>query len=132
VTWGTLHYLLRSEPEKYLAGVLENLTTLDGEVAVRRLGADVGKVIEFLLCCQSGRGFLIDLRPPTDVSGDVAQPTLIVATRNDGAVGFDHAKYLAVTLPDPTLVEVHTPTHLLWLGEGSDRTASAIETFLRS
>jgi pimeloyl-ACP methyl ester carboxylesterase len=132
VTWGTLHYLLRSEPEKYLAGVLENLTTLDGEVAVRRLGADVGKVIEFLLCCQSGRGFLIDLQPPTDVSGDVAQPTLIVATRNDGAVSFDHAEYLALRLSDPTLVEVHTPTHLLWLGEGSDRTASAIESFLRS
>jgi hypothetical protein len=52
-TWGTLHYLLRKDPEKYLAGILENLTTLDGEVAVRRLGADVGKVIEFLLCCQS-------------------------------------------------------------------------------
>jgi pimeloyl-ACP methyl ester carboxylesterase len=131
-TWGTLHYLLRKDPEKYLAGILENLTTLDGEVAVRRLGADVGKVIEFLLCCQSGRGFLIDLRAPTDISSDVAQPTLIVATRNDGAVSFDHAEYLAATLPDSTLVEVHTPTHLLWLGEGSDQTAAAIQSFIRS
>jgi pimeloyl-ACP methyl ester carboxylesterase len=129
-TWGTLHYLLRKDPEKYLAGILENLTTLDGEVAVRRLGTDVGKVTEFLLCCQSGRGFLIDLRAPADVSSDVAQPTLILATRNDGAVSFDHAEYLAATLPDSTLVEVHTPTHLLWLGEGSDHTAAAIQSFI--
>jgi pimeloyl-ACP methyl ester carboxylesterase len=128
---GTLHYLLRRDPQKYLAGILENLTTLDGEVAVRQLGADVGKVIEFLLCCQSGRGFLIDLRAPTDVTCDVAQPTLILATRNDGAVSFDHAQYLAATLPDPTLVEVHTPIHLLWLGEGSDRTNAAIQSFIR-
>jgi pimeloyl-ACP methyl ester carboxylesterase len=129
-TWGTLHYLLRKDPDRYLAGILENLTTLDGEVAVRRLGADVGKITEFLLCCQSGRGFLIDLRAPTDVSSDVGQPTLILATRNDGAVSFDHAQYLAATLPDPSLVEINTPTHLLWLGEGSDRTAAAIESFI--
>jgi len=128
-TWGTLHYLLRKDPDRYLAGILENLTTLDGEVAVRRLGADVGKITQFLLCCQSGRGFLIDLRAPTDVSSDVAQPTLILATRNDGAVSFDHAQYLAATLPDPSLVEINAPTHLLWLGEGSDRTAAAIESF---
>ena len=129
-TWGTLHYLLRKDPDRYLAGILENLTTLDGEVAVRRLGADVGKITQFLLCCQSGRGFLIDLRAPTDVSSDVAQPTLILATRNDGAVSFDHAQYLAATLPDPSLVEINAPTHLLWLGEGSDRTAAAIESFI--
>jgi pimeloyl-ACP methyl ester carboxylesterase len=130
LTWGTLHYLLRRDPEKYLAGILENLTTLDGEVAVRQLGADVGKVIEFLLCCQSGRGFLIDLRAPTDVTSDVAQPTLILATRNDGAVSFDHAQYLAATLPDSSLVEIDTPTHLLWLGEGSGGTAAAIRSFI--
>jgi pimeloyl-ACP methyl ester carboxylesterase len=130
-TWGTLHYLLRKNPERYLAGILESLTTLDGEVAVRRLGANITKVTEFLLCCQSGRGFMIDLRAPTDVSSDVAQPTLILATRNDGAVSFDHAEYLAATLPDSTLTEVDTPTHLLWLGDGSDLTATAIQSFSR-
>jgi hypothetical protein len=90
---------LRKNSEKYLAGILENLTTLDGWAAVRRLGGDLGKVTEFLLCCQCGRGFLIDLRAPTDVSSDVAQPTLILATRNDGAVSFDHAEYVAAMLP---------------------------------
>jgi pimeloyl-ACP methyl ester carboxylesterase len=99
-------------------------------VAVRRLGADIGKVIEFLLNCESGRGFLIDLRAATDVTRDVAQPTLILATRNDGAVSFDHAEYLFATLPDATVVEVGTPTHLLWLGDGSDRTAAAITSFI--
>jgi hypothetical protein len=76
-------------------------------------GADAEEVTQFLLSCQSGRGFLIDLRAPTDVTSDVAQPTLILATRNDGAVSFDHAQYLVATLPDSTLVEVDTPSHLL-------------------
>ena len=61
----------------------------------------------------------------------VAQPTLILATRNDGAVSFDRAEYLAATLPDSTLTEVDTPTHLLWLGDGSDLTATAIQSFIR-
>ena len=131
-TWGMLHYLLRKDPDKYLAGILENLTTLDGEVAVRRLGNDIARATDFLLSCQSGRGFLLDLRAPTDVSNDVRQPVLILATRNDGAVSFDHADYLAATLAQVKLVEVNTPTHLLWLGEGSDQTAAAITSFLSS
>jgi pimeloyl-ACP methyl ester carboxylesterase len=119
-------------PRQVPARHLENLSTLDGEVAARRLGADIRKITEFLLCCQSGRGFMIDLRLPTDVTDEVVQPTLILATRNDGAVSFYHAQYIAATLPDSTLVEVHTPTHLLWLGEGSDHTAAAIQSFIGS
>jgi pimeloyl-ACP methyl ester carboxylesterase len=130
-TWGTLHRLLRKDPDKHLPGVVANLTTLDGQEAVRRLGPDVGKMTEFLLRCQSGRGFLADLRAPTDVTDRVAQPTLILASRNDGAVGFDHAEHLAATMRHATLVEVDTPTHLLWLGAGSDHTAAAIHSFLR-
>ena len=128
-TWGMLHQLLRTDSDKHLPGIVTNLTTLDGEEAVRRLGSDAVKMKEFLLSCQSGRGFLVDLRAPTNVSDDVAQPTLILATRNDGAVSFDHAEHLAATLPHAKLVEVDTPTHLLWLGEGSDRTAAAINAF---
>jgi pimeloyl-ACP methyl ester carboxylesterase len=86
---------------------------------------------EFLLRCQSSRGFLVDLRTPADVTADVGQPTLILATRNDGAVSFDHAEHLAATMRHATLVEVDTPTHLLWLGEGSDHTAAAIQSFMR-
>lgn len=130
-TWGMLHKLLRMDSDKHLPGIVANLTTLDGAEAVRRLGSDAAKMREFLLSCQSGRGFLVDLRPPTNVSDNVAQPTLIVATRNDGAVSFDHAEHLAATLPEATLIDVDTPTHLLWLGEGSDRTAVAINAFMR-
>jgi pimeloyl-ACP methyl ester carboxylesterase len=124
--------LLRRDPDKYLPDILENLTTLDGELAMRRLGNDIGRATDFLLSCRSGRGFLLDLRAPTDVSSDVRQPVLILATRNDGAVSFDHADYLAATLAEAELMEVDAPTHLVWLGEGSDRTAAAITSFLAS
>jgi len=130
-TWGTLHRMLRRDPDKHLPGIVANLTTLDGHEAVRRLGSDAAKITDFLLRCQSGRGFVADLRPPADVTDDVGQPTLVLATRNDGAVSFDHAEHLAATVQHANLVEVDTPTHLLWLGQGSDRTAAAVQSFLR-
>jgi pimeloyl-ACP methyl ester carboxylesterase len=123
--------MLRHDRDKHLPGIVANLTTLDGLEAVRRLGPDAGKMTEFLLTCQSSRGFLVDLCTPTDVTDDVGQPTLILATRNDGAVSFDHAEHLAATMRHATLVEVDTPTHLLWLGDGSDHTAAAIHSFMR-
>ena len=128
-TWGTLHRLLRKAPEKHLAGILGTSPRSMENEAVRRLGETWARSPSFSLCCRSSRGFLVDLRAPTDVGGDVAQSTLILATHNDGAVSFDHAETLAATLPHATLVEVDTPTHLLWLGEGSDRTAAAISFF---
>jgi hypothetical protein len=33
-------------------------------------------------------------------------------------------------LPHAKLIEVDTPTHLLWFGEGSSRTAAAINAFI--
>jgi hypothetical protein len=48
-----------------------------------------------------------------------------LATRNDGAVSFDHDEYLVATLPDAML-----PTHVLWLGDGSDRTAAETASFI--
>ena len=88
-------------------------------------------MVQFLLSCRSGRGFCVDLRPPTDVSAQVRQPTLVLASPNDGSVDLvRHPQHLADTLADARLVEVPTPCHLLWLGEGSDRTAAALGEFL--
>jgi len=78
-----------------------------------------------------GLGTLILLSDPGKFDLRTGQPTLILATRNDGAVSFDHAEHLAATMRHATLVEVDTPTHLLWLGEGSDHTTAAIQSFMR-
>jgi predicted alpha/beta hydrolase family esterase len=113
-----------------------NVITIDGhaiEYRLERRGVSTVLILHgghMSAQCRFGEETFLDAAP-TDVTSDVAQPTLILATRNDGAVSFDHAQYLAATLPDPTLVEVHTPIHLLWLGEGSDHTTAAMQSFIR-
>jgi pimeloyl-ACP methyl ester carboxylesterase len=131
LTWGVAHSLLRRDPDRYLPRVVADLSTLPGTEVVERLGPDRAATVEFLLSCRSGQGFWIDLRPPTDVTADVGQPTLVLASRQDGSVGMEHPEHLVATVPDARLVEVGTPSHLLWLGEGADQTHSAIADFLR-
>ena len=64
-------------------------------------------------------------------AADVRQPTLVLASRKDGSVDMAHAEHLVATLRNARLVEVGTPSHLLWLGEGAEKTRSAITDFLR-
>jgi pimeloyl-ACP methyl ester carboxylesterase len=131
LTWGTAHAMLRRDPDRYLPRIVRDLSTLPQVEAAERLGPDRAATVEFLLTCRSGQGFWIDLRPPTDVTIDVRQPVLVLASRNDGSVGMEHPEHLVATLPSARLVEVGTPSHLLWLGEGADKTRSAITDFLR-
>ena len=131
LTWGVVHRMLRRSPES-LPRLITSLSTLDGREAVRRLGSDRERARRFLLSCRSGRGFMIDLRRPApDVSAEVTQPTLLLATRNDAAVAYEHATHLAASLPSARLVEVDAPSHLLWLGDASDVVRRAVHTFLR-
>jgi pimeloyl-ACP methyl ester carboxylesterase len=130
LTWGAVHALLRRDPDRYLPRVVGDLSTLPGTEVVERLGPDRAATVEFLLSCRSDRGFTIDLRPPTDVTDDVRQPVLVLASRRDGSVGMEHPEHLAASLADARLVEVGTPSHLLWLGEGADETRSAIREFV--
>jgi pimeloyl-ACP methyl ester carboxylesterase len=129
-TWGSLHALLRRDPERFLPRLVGDLSVLPGAEVVARLGQDRDAMVTFLLSCRSGAGFAVDLRAPTDVTAQVRQPTLVLASRHDGSVDGSHPRRLADTLPDARLVEVDTPSHILWLGQGSEQTVAAVQEFL--
>ena len=65
---------------------------------------------------RSGRGFLNDLRPTPDVTAQVDQPTLVIATRTDRGVPFAHAQSLLSTIHHAELIESHADSHFVWLG----------------
>lgn len=130
LTWAVVRRLLRTNPDRFLPYAVADLSALPGDVVVSLLGSDRKRALKFLSTCRSGRGFMIDLRPPTDIAASVTQPTLILATSNDGSVGMEHPTRLAEVIPNATLVDVRTASHLLWLGAGSERTTQAIQEFL--
>jgi pimeloyl-ACP methyl ester carboxylesterase len=122
--------MLRRDPERNLPRLVQDLSTLPGREAVAQLGPDRDAMVQFLLACRSGRGWRNDQRPPTDVAADVRQPTLVVASRFDKSVAAKHPRQLAAALSRARLVEVDTPTHILWLGRGAEQTRAAIADFL--
>ena len=69
---------------------------------------------------------------PTDVGGDVAQPVLILATRNDGAVSFEQPKLLQPPCRMRNLSRSIRRLTCSGLARGPDRTAGAIDSFIRS
>jgi pimeloyl-ACP methyl ester carboxylesterase len=128
--WGLVHGLLRNRPDIILPTMVRGLTTLPPHVALRRMGGDLDELVRFLASCRSDRGFVTDLRPPVDVTTDVAQPTLVLATRNDASVRFDHPERLARSVQRGRLTEIDSPSHLLWLGDGWQRLRMALAEFL--
>jgi predicted alpha/beta hydrolase family esterase len=46
----------------------------------------------------------------------VCQPTLVVHSREDGAVQFSHAEWSLAHIRDAVLVEAGIPGHFFWVG----------------
>ncbi len=81
----------------------------------------------------SGTGFMLDLEHdvPASVLQQVYAPTLIVHSRNDNSVPFEHALHAQAMISHATLYEAQTWGHLVWLGEGSTSVLEKVADFLR-
>ncbi len=130
-TWALLRALLRVAPDLGLRLLLRALSTLPVRPVVAALRPhDRMALLALYARMRSGHGFLNDLRTTPDVTADVRQPTLVIATRHDRGVPFAHAEALAAAIPHATLVESHADSHLIWFGPDWPSIADRIQTFL--
>jgi pimeloyl-ACP methyl ester carboxylesterase len=131
VTWAGVRLLLRLAPAVGLRVLLRGTST----VPVRELLAGLSDqhratLLRLFAGMRSGRGFLNDLRGAADVTAQVAQPVLVIASRQDGGVPFAHAQALAASLPHTDLVESAASSHFIWFGEDYPAIAETIRQFL--
>jgi len=133
VTWGAVHALLRLAPEVGLRWLLGGLSTLPVRDVLAALRVeDRAWLVALFARMRSGRGFLNDLRasPDATAAAEVGQPTLVIATRNDGAVPFAHAQSLVAAIRHAELVESQAESHVIWLGSDWPAIAETIRAFL--
>ena len=131
VTWGVTRLFFGLFPDIMLWGMLTTLSTLPAHTALRALSeADRAQLVALFTRMRSGRGFLNDLREPIDVTKSIHQPTLIVASRHDGAVGQEHPLALVDQIVDATLVMTDSVSHLLWIGPHAEQERDAVAAFL--
>ena len=130
-TWGLVRVLLRRAPDATLRILLGSLSTLPARTVIAGLDAEQRTAVATLFSrMRSGRGFLNDLRATPDVTADVSQPTLVIATRQDGGVPFAHAQALTAAIRHARLVESHGDSHLIWFARDWPDIAGTIRVFL--
>lgn len=111
--------------------LLGSLTTLPARQVLAHLSPqERAAMVELFCLMRSGHGFLNDLRPAPDLTAEVRQPTLVIATRTDGGVPFAHAQSLAAAIPHAELVESRADSHLVWFGADWPEIAPKIRAFL--
>lgn len=85
---------------------------------------------------RSGYGFFIDLEQINKISSvnlqSISCPTLVVHSKYDGSVPFDHAKFAHEHIPYSTLYPTDSWGHLIWLGKTSNEVNEKVVKFLRA
>ena len=131
VTWAAIRGLARVAPEACLRLMLANLSTRPvGEVVAALRAEDRSMLLELFAQMRSGRGFLNDLRPTPDITAQIDQPTLVIASRTDRGVPFAHAQWFAGAIRHADLVESRADSHFVWLGPDWPEIAVRIRAFL--
>jgi len=132
-TWAAIHALARIAPGLFLRMMLGSLSTRPaGEVVAGLRPGDRALLLALFARMRSGRGFVNDLRPTVNVTADIVQPTLVIATRTDGGVPFAHARSLADSIRDAELVESRADSHFVWLGPDWPAIAERVRLFLNT
>ncbi len=131
ITWSVVHAIMRTAPDLGLRMLLGALSVLPVRQVVTALSAeDRTTLIDLFSRMRSGRGFRNDLAATPDSAGTVTQPTLVVASRKDGAVPFAHAEALVSTIEHSSLIESDADTHFIWFSPDWPVISRQIRDFL--
>ncbi len=134
-SWAVTQRLMRRAPEAGLRLMMGSLSTLPARQVVEDLAPHERLVlVDAFAGMRSGAGFLADVRHSVDpaLERQVTQPTLVVASRADGQVSWDHAEELSRNIPQSTNWASPSLSHLLWFGSGGPATNQCTEDFLIS
>jgi pimeloyl-ACP methyl ester carboxylesterase len=123
--------LVHLAPGAGLRMLLGDVTTLPVRHLLASLQAeDRARLVALFSRMRSGAGFLNDLRATPDVTVDVRQPTLVIASRKDGSVPFTRALSLAAAIRRAELVESQADSRFVWFGPDWPAIADRIRRFL--
>jgi pimeloyl-ACP methyl ester carboxylesterase len=134
-TWWMMRCIGAVAPRLLTRMMLEPLSKIPIDRVMAQLSSgDVREIHAMVRRQSSGRGFLPDLehRVSSEVIESIATPTLVLHSREDASVPFEHAEHAARLLPHSVLTEAPTLTHLLWIGPGRDAVDTRMVEFLRA
>lgn len=134
-TWFLFRTLTKIAPLLMVRQMVQSFSTLPTATVMAQLSAtEINAIGQMIARQSSGHGFLSDLEH--DIAAEVLQtittPTLIVHSRNDHSVPFEHALHAQAQIKGATLWEAPTWGHLIWLGEGAPAVDETVINFLQT
>ncbi|BCJ61500.1 alpha/beta fold hydrolase [Micromonospora endophytica] len=131
LTWGGMRAGLRRSPDLVLRKLLAGLSTLQADQVLAELTPEQRTQLVWLFSrMRSGAGFRNDLRPHEDLTAQVTQPTLVIASRRDGALPFAHAEALSTRISRAELVESQADHHFYEFAADWPALTATIRAFL--
>lgn len=102
------------------------------EVIKRMSQDDMEFVRRMIEASRSGTGFLNDLDHRVDDLSGIDAPILVMHSLFDRAVPPENAKRIAAKSRACELFEIHSDSHLIWIGEFADAVWRRRLSFLKS
>jgi pimeloyl-ACP methyl ester carboxylesterase len=137
LTWALMHALVRRAPDMGLRLLLGGLSVQPAGPALAAMTRPHQTLAAALFeRMRSGSGFSADLRNFADTAAyrrtaaGVGQPALVIASPDDAAVPFTHARALAGVLPNARLITSRASGHFIWFSDDYPAIAAAITGFL--
>jgi pimeloyl-ACP methyl ester carboxylesterase len=132
-SWATVRQVVQRSPGAGLRAMMASLSTLPARRVVEDLSApERSALVEAFAGMRSGAGFVTDVRHGADprLERAVTQPALVVASRTDGQVRWQHAEQLSGAIPRSELWASPSLSHLIWFGSGAAATSQRTQDFL--
>ncbi|MGX8177238.1 alpha/beta fold hydrolase [Exiguobacterium artemiae] len=131
--WYYVKDKLTKFPQEASVRMVEMTSLLQRDDIRRQLsGTDQQLLYQVGLQNGPGRGVLFDLTQQIDrpLLQTITCPVLIVHSKADRAVPFEHALYARRAIAHAQFIESHSPGHLIWIGPSARRDERMIERFI--
>jgi pimeloyl-ACP methyl ester carboxylesterase len=133
--WGMLGLMSRLSPRSMARQTLALFSTHDPDDGLGKLSADgVAKICRFYQGRSSRKGALADADHTVgaDLLKSIHQPTLVIHSREDNSVPFDHAEWSLKQIPQAELCEAGIAGHFFWVDPDYARICQRLVAFLKA
>ena len=133
ITWFMLRKLANNFPHFFAKIFLPQFSTLSKKEVIKRMNStDLTELVEMVNRYASDRGFIYDLEHQTkkELLQKIEIPTLIIHSKYDKSVPFEHAEYAAANIKDSEIYADDLWGHLIWLGKNKEKRDKKLLEFL--
>jgi pimeloyl-ACP methyl ester carboxylesterase len=123
-TWFMLRKLANNLPQFFAKIFLPQFSTLSKKEVMERMNStDLKDLVKMVNRYASDRGFIYDLEHQTkkELLQKIEVPTLIIHSKYDKSVSFEHAEYAAANIKDSEIYADDFWGHLIWLGKNKEK-----------